>query len=326
MSALQEVRSGEVIAAEINGIKRQVEKTVRGVMLSGAMEIGALLIEAKAVVAHGEWGKWLETNVDYSQTTANDLMRLYTEYKDGQISLEGGPSNAELFGALAPSKALALLALPMEERKEYVQTKDVEDMSVRQLKEDLARVTAEKEAAEAAAEAAAADAEGYMEKALAAEAKKSEAEQKLSSLEVKKANEIRIAADAAAKAERDKLTKDLEKTRENLKKALEREKEKEEQIELLKKEAEEAEAEEDTEEGESEEVIALREEIARLEKALRAADPVYSKFGVLLEQFQTMFWDVLGMAQSADDPSSAAKMREILARVVDGYKKELENE
>ena len=321
MRAMQEVRSGEVIAAEINGIKRQVEKTVRGVMLSGAMEIGALLIEAKAVVAHGEWGKWLETNVDYSQTTANDLMRLYTEYKDGQISLEGGPSNAELFGALAPSKALALLALPMEERKEYVQAKDVEDMSVRQLKEDLARVTAEKEAAEAAAEAASADAEGYMEKALAAEAKKAEAEQKLSSLEAKKADEIRIAADAAAKTERDKLAKELERTRENLKKALDREKEKEAQIDLLKQEAEE-----DAEEGESEEVTALRDEIARLEKALRAADPVYSKFGVLLEQFQTMFWDVLGMAQSADDPSSAAKMREILARVVDGYKKELENE
>ena len=101
-------KGSEQIAAEINGIKR----TVRGVMLSAAMEIGRLLIEAKGIVPHGEWGAWLENNVDYSQTTANDMMRLYTEYGDRQISLDGGPSNEELFGALAPSKALALLALP----------------------------------------------------------------------------------------------------------------------------------------------------------------------------------------------------------------------
>ena len=139
-------KGSEQIAAEINGIKR----TVRGVMLSAAMEIGRLLIEAKGIVPHGEWGAWLENNVDYSQTTANDMMRLYTEYGDQQISLDGGPSNEELFGALAPSKALALLALPEEDRREFVQTKPVEDMSVRQLREEIAQLKDEKAASEAA--------------------------------------------------------------------------------------------------------------------------------------------------------------------------------
>ena len=150
MSELVEARSCDVIAAEIIGIKKQVEKTVRGVMLTAAMEIGRLLIEAKAVVPFGEWGKWLEENVEYSQTTANDMMRLYTEYRDHQIPLDGGPTNEELFGALAPSKALALLALPKEERREFVQQNDVEEMSVRQLREEIEQIKAEKEAAEAA--------------------------------------------------------------------------------------------------------------------------------------------------------------------------------
>lgn len=334
MSDMVECRSGEVIAAEINGIKRQVEKTVRGIMLTGAMEIGCLLIEAKAVVPHGEWGAWLETNVDYSQTTANDLMRLYTEYKDGQISLEGGPTNEELFGALAPSKALALLALPKEERREYVQTHDVEDMSYRQLKEDLARVNAEKEAAQAAAKAA--DAERAAAEIIAneasdraealvqeAEEKRKEAEAKLANMEKRRDEAVK----AAVAAEREKLQKDLKKTRENLEKALAREKEQEKQIDLLKQQAEEAAAEEENEpEEESPEVAELKAQVERLEKALRAADPAFQKFGALLEQWQGMFYDLVGISYAEENTESGEKMRDILGRVLEGFAGEIKGD
>ena len=335
MSELVSVRSGDVIAAEINGIKRNVEKTVRGIMLTGAMEIGCLLIEAKAVVPHGEWGAWLEANVDYSQTTANDLMRLYTEYKDGQISLESGPTNEELFGALAPSKALALLALPKEERREYVQSHDVEDMSYRALKEDLARMKAEKEAAEAAARAA--DAERAAAIILAgeandradelvrkAEATKWETEAKLANMEKRRDEAVK----AAVAAEREKLEKDLKKTRENLEKALKRETEKENEIAQLKMQMEEAsEAEEESAAeaaGESEEVTALRAEVERLEKALRTADPAFQKFGALLEQWQGMFYDLVGLSYADENAESGEKMRAILGRVIEGFAGEIE--
>lgn len=334
MSELVSVRSGDVIAAEINGIKRNVEKTVRGIMLTGAMEIGCLLIEAKAVVPHGEWGAWLEANVDYSQTTANDLMRLYTEYKDGQVSLESGPTNEELFGALAPSKALALLSLPNEERREYVQSHDVEDMSYRALKEDLARMKAEKEAAEA--EAKAADAERAAAEILAkdanaraddlvreAEAAKREAEEKLANLEKRRDEAVKV----AVAVEREKLEKDLKKTRENLEKALQRESEKENEIAQLKMQMEEASAaeEEYAEEdaGESEEVTALRAEVERLEKALRAADPAFQKFGALLEQWQGMFYDLMGISYVDENAESGEKMRAILGRVIEGFAGEI---
>ncbi len=331
MNDLVECRSSDVIAAEINGIKEQVKKTVRGTMLSGAMEIGRLLLEAKAVVQHGEWGQWLQENVDYSQTTANDMMRLYTEYRDQQITLDGGPTNEELFGMLEPSKALALLSLPEQERKEFVQEHPVEDMSVRALKEEIAQIKAEKEAAEAAAsaaesamKAAEALAEKKTEKADAlvkeAEKKRLEAEAKLKNAEARRDEAVKV----AVSAEREKLEKDLKRTRENLDKAMEREKEKEKQIDLLKAELEKE--EEDEEPQESAEVAELREKVERLERELRAADPAYAKFGALLEQYQAMFYDLVDIANGADDPGSRAKMREILARVQAGFTAELTEE
>ncbi len=320
MNDLVECRSSDVIAAEINGIKEQVKKTVRGTMLSGAMEIGRLLLEAKAVVQHGEWGQWLQDNVDYSQTTANDMMRLYTEYRDKQITLDGGPTNEELFGMLEPSKALALLSLPEQERKEFVQEHPVEDMSVRALKEQIAQIKAEKEAAEAAAESAretAADASAMLQEA---EKKQKEAEAKLKSAESRRDEAVKVAVSAA----REKLEKDLKRTRENLDKAMAREKEKEKQIDLLK--AELKKEEESEEPQESAEVAELREKVERLERELRAADPAYAKFGALLEQYQAMFYDLVDIANGADDPGSRAKMREILARVQAGFTAELTEE
>ena len=301
-------KGSEQIAAEINGIKR----TVRGVMLSAAMEIGRLLIEAKGIVPHGEWGAWLENNVDYSQTTANDMMRLYTEYGDQQISLDGGPSNEELFGALAPSKALALLALPEEDRREFVQTKPVEDMSVRQLREEIAQLKDEKAASEAARDILRGDVEN-----LEAARQKAEKEKQAAETKLKAEEKNRQAAIAAAeKAAAEKVKKKLDDITKKLKAAEERDAEKAKQIDALQTKLEEAEsAAENTEPEDSEEVIALREEKARLEKQLIAADPTMAKFGVLLGQYQKQFSDMVDMVRGADDPEKRAKMLDVLTRV-----------
>lgn len=302
-------KGSEQIAAEINGIKR----TVRGVMLSAAMEIGRLLIEAKGIVPHGEWGAWLENNVDYSQTTANDMMRLYTEYGDRQISLDGGPSNEELFGALAPSKALALLALPEEDRREFVQTKPVEDMSVRQLREEIAQLKDEKTASEAARDILRGDVEN-----LEAARQKAEQEKQAAEAKLKAEEKNRQAAIAAAeKAAAEKVKKKLDDITKKLKAAEERDAEKAKQIDALQTKLEEAEsaAAEEKEPEDSEEVIALREEKARLEKQLIVADPTMTKFGVLLGQYQKQFSDMVDMVRGADNPEKRAKMLDVLTRV-----------
>ncbi|WP_370222034.1 DUF3102 domain-containing protein [Cytobacillus sp.] len=116
------IRTPEVIATEINSIKGQT----RAMVLHASAEIGRRLVEAKEMVSHGEWGDWLKNNIDYSQSTANNLMQLYREYGED-------PSKIPTLGNLSYTKALALLAVPEEEREEFVAENDVENMSAREL-------------------------------------------------------------------------------------------------------------------------------------------------------------------------------------------------
>lgn len=140
MSAIIE-RTPAVIAGEINYIKRQAQQT----LLAASVEIGRKLNEAKALVPHGMWEDWLTENVDYSQSTANNLMRIATEYGDEQVSLFSGKSNSETFASLTYSQAVALFALPMDQRQEFVENHDMEDLSTRELKEEIAALRAETE-------------------------------------------------------------------------------------------------------------------------------------------------------------------------------------
>ena len=134
-------RTPAIIAGEINYIKRQAQQT----LLAASVEIGRKLNEAKALVPHGMWEDWLSENVDYSQSTANNLMRIATEYGDEQVSLFSGKSNSETFASLTYSQAVAMFALPMDQRQEFVENHDMEDLSTRELKEEIAALKAETE-------------------------------------------------------------------------------------------------------------------------------------------------------------------------------------
>lgn len=314
--AMTESRT-DAIASEINAIKKTTEKTVRGVMLRAVVDIGRLLTEAKGMVPHGEWGAWLETNVDYSQTTAGDMMRLYAEYGDTQVPLDGGPSDDELFGAIAPSKALALLALPREERREYVQTHDVDDVSVRQLREELAAVKADRDAVKAAAKALEATSDAEIAAAEQARKKAEEDATRLRAEKEKAAKEAELAASEKAKKELEKVKKKLADAE---KKAAERAKQITALQEQLKAEEEDGEEETDAQEQaetqESEEIIALRAEKDRLEKQLKAAAPEMARFGLLLTQWQETCGKMIEMIESADN-DDARKMWTALSKVSD---------
>lgn len=121
------------LAVEIVTFDRQAKITA----VSCAIEIGERLLEAKDLVPHGEWGNWLKVNVNYSQSTANNFMRLYKEYGNDQGSLFTTVTNSQAIMNLDVSKALALTVLPPEEREEFVSEHDVESMSTRDLKEAL---------------------------------------------------------------------------------------------------------------------------------------------------------------------------------------------
>lgn len=153
------VRTAETIATEINTIKRQTQK----IMLASSIEIGKRLTEAKELVDHGQWSQWLQKNVNYSERTAQNLMRVYDQYgeKFGMTEMDSlfasGASN--VFEELSYTQALALLSLPTEEeREQFVEENDVANMSTREMQDAIkAKVDAEARANDA--EARASDAE-----------------------------------------------------------------------------------------------------------------------------------------------------------------------
>jgi chromosome segregation ATPase len=107
-------------------------------------------VEAKSLIGHGEWADWLKENVNYSQSTANNYMGIFEEYGAEQMTLleEGNAKNA-IFEKLTYSKAVALLAMPAEEREEFIESNDIENMSTRELQDAIkARDEAENRATE----------------------------------------------------------------------------------------------------------------------------------------------------------------------------------
>ncbi len=130
MNEVTKTRTPEIVAAEI--------RTFTASMLNSIIEIGRRMCEAKEMLEHGEFIPWIEQNTGYSQSTANNFMRLYREYGEEQGSLFGtGVSNSQTFGNLTYSKALALLALPAPEREAFVETHAVDDMTTAELKQAI---------------------------------------------------------------------------------------------------------------------------------------------------------------------------------------------
>lgn len=102
-------RTLETIAAEIAVIKQQAQK----ILLAAAVGIGQRLLEAKEMIPYGEYTAWPENVVQYSETTAYNLMHIAEEYGPG---LSGASGETNSFARLGYSQALVLLGLPVEER------------------------------------------------------------------------------------------------------------------------------------------------------------------------------------------------------------------
>lgn len=96
------------------------------------IEAGKRLIQAKAIVGHGNWAKWLDENFSLSQDTAENYMKLAKRFS----------ANSETFRNLSPSKMIAMLALPAGDEKNFIDEQkaegnDVSKMPTRQLKKAI---------------------------------------------------------------------------------------------------------------------------------------------------------------------------------------------
>lgn len=138
-------RDIEAITAEILDAQR-----IGGEAL---LTIGKGLLEVKSKLPHGEWLTWLSEKVNYSERTAQRLMKIAKEW-----------SNPTAVSDLGARKAFMLLSLPPEERESFMaenhivdgEEKNVIDMTSRELERairerDEARQTAETAKADAKA-------------------------------------------------------------------------------------------------------------------------------------------------------------------------------
>ncbi len=149
MNDLQVTRTPEMVAAEINLIKDQTRKLV----LSNSILIGKKLKEVKEMLEPGQFGKWLTEAVDFSQSTANNLMRVYDEYGADQGVLFGSAAKSDVVEKLTYTQAVLLLGVPAEQREDFIKEAHVEDISTRELQAEIKKLKLAKEAAEAKAEA-----------------------------------------------------------------------------------------------------------------------------------------------------------------------------
>lgn len=125
INTLSIARTPEHVAAEICAIKSQTQ----AIVLHASVEIGRRLVEAKNMLDHGLWGNWLSVYVDYSQRTATNLMKLYEEYKD--------KLNQQSLANLTYTRAVLLLGIAPEEREQFAEQNDVENMSTRELQQAI---------------------------------------------------------------------------------------------------------------------------------------------------------------------------------------------
>lgn len=114
MAQPAEERTIEAVTGDILEAQRKGGEAV--------LTIGRCLIEAKDMLRHGEWLPWLAEKVGYSEKTAQNFMRLAREF-----------SNPQAIADLGATKALKLLALPADEREQFVADHNVIDMTTHQL-------------------------------------------------------------------------------------------------------------------------------------------------------------------------------------------------
>lgn len=337
MSDIVTARDPEIIAAEINTIKKQVQQAV----IFASIEIGGKLMEAKSMVPQGEWGKWLENNVEYSQSTAENLMKLYKEYGGNQESLFDTWTGSQTFGKLTYTQHLALLALPFSDRQEFAEQNKVEEMSTRQLLKAVQDQLEQERRDHEQAEARARDAEQNvvdMQQRLSAAKSSEDAWQ----AEIDKINAAKKKAEQA-EADTKKKVEDLQKqlkeaqlreeaVRAELKKAQEQPQISESMMEQLRQEAETAAAEKATEDirkkleaaEEAQKAAEQRKQDAEAElvaaqKRLNMADPDMMEYTTLVQKMVSDYNVVNGLRKkiSVHDREKGEKCRQIQKKMLD---------
>lgn len=312
-------RTADIIAAEIRSIDQQARQYV----LQSAMEIGQRLTEAKELVGHGEWGTWLKEHVNYSQSSANNFMKISVEY-----------ANSQTLSNLSYSQAVALLSVPTEERESFVEENNAAEMSARELqaaikeRKEAERLLAEEQERAKVAEAARIEEERQREvlrgeyQKLLEERQKLENELAVAQEEAKKPGKA-TSTDAKTKTELRKAEKSLSESQQRVT-AMEAEmKAKEDELNakvdaaIKEREQELAEQARKREEESAKQVAELQEQLRKNNNT--AAIKVKVHFESLLSNFNSL----IGSVSELDNEDQKKAISERIAQLCDDMKSKL---
>ena len=127
-----------VVTPERLGVEiRELTRQAKAMTLYYGVEIGRRLEAAKSMVPYGGWGAWLKENTEFSQATATRFMRVFNEYGAEQIGIFGAVPESSTLQNLSISNALRLLAVPEDEREEFAEAVDAENLSARELEKAI---------------------------------------------------------------------------------------------------------------------------------------------------------------------------------------------
>ena len=140
MNDLANATTGREISV-IEGLAMQA-RALRLSINVNMWQLARVFMEAKELVPHGEWKKWLEENADVSVRMAEDMIASYKRF--------GGRAP---FEALSPTQTFRLLPLPAGTEEQFMEEHDVQSMTTREIQEAVKKVRAEAQAQIDAAEA-----------------------------------------------------------------------------------------------------------------------------------------------------------------------------
>lgn len=307
----------EVITQEIQFYKGQACMSM--------VEIGKRLLEAKQCLPHGAWGEWLKNEVDFSERTAQNFMRIAKEYTNPQLIADIGNS---------ASKAIMLLSMPEEEREEFVgeaheingEEKTVAEMTNKELQEVLKELEAErKEKEKLKKQLDLFEDEAQKKQDEAVDAAYSHGEE-----QIKRLSELKEQAEAAAREAEAEAQKKAEAA---LQKKLDKAKK---EAEKAKKEAKEAqaaiEAHEEAQKEAEETALALKKRLKLVQeeadkKVRLAGNQEMAVFKVHFENMQTEFNEMMTCIDNLQEkePEEAGKMRTAMKSLCQNIMKILED-
>ena len=331
-----ENKSTEQLTAEVNVRYRQAEQ-LAGMSAMMLADAGRRLIEIKARIPHGQFETWCADNLEFSKSKAEKMMKLAERVADENSLF----SKTETFTDIGISRVWALLAAPEEVAAEVIETNDVESMTVRELKAELARVKEEKEAAERKAEMIDHNNDDIRKELASMQRKLSE------TVSEKEFAEMQAAAQAQkedltkelseAKAEAADIQAKLDKAKEDLKKQKAKQKDLEaardeevkKAIEGKTTEIEEQaaararEASQELLDRTQRQVGDLQEYIEKLEaEKAKLSNTSLMEFKVYVDQLQDIYFKICDIIteENQRDEATGAKMQTALQKIVEGWR------